>query len=534
MTVRPAATKDSENCNGGGTTYCGAQTAPLTTGLPRTIQSICPECLKVIEAHEYVDDNRVMVRKECPEHGVFNDLVFSDARIFEQMEGWHYGDGRGFENPHVKGATQCPSSCGLCNMHTTHTSLANVDITGRCNLSCSVCFADSNTSPYQPEFEEVLGMLRNLRERRPAPAEAVQFMGGEPTIHPRFIEIIKAARDLGFKHIQTATNGIKFADPAFAMAAAEAGLQYLYLQMDGVDDEVFKKIRGRALLKTKLAAIESCRKAGLRIIFVPTVIKGVNDQQLGPLVKLAFENLDVLTGISVQPIVFAGRYAEEERLSKRFTLADMIHEVGKQTGITRPYEDWFPISAVTPFVKLGSAITGHELTNHTCHHHCVMGTLLFVDENRNAVPAPRFLDLHGLLNEVDELSKKTKKRWFKVFSSIKALGLARKYFNAAAAPAGLTFQKFLKTLDGFSDKKYSWNQEHKGHTYKTFFIIGMHFMDNYNYSVERVKRCAVHYSAPNGLIYPFCTYNAGHTFRNKVEGAYAERARKAAVAAEGE
>lgn len=523
MTVRPASTQNPESPSENMSTYGGTLTPPVTTGLPRTIESICPECLKVIPAREFIEDNKVMVKKECAEHGVFNDIVFSDARIFLQMEQWHYGDGRGFENPHVKGATKCPSSCGICNMHTTHTSLANVDITGRCNLSCSVCFADSNTSPYQPDFDTVVGMLQNLRDRRPAPGDAVQFMGGEPSIHPRFIDIVKAAKDLGFKHIQTATNGIKFADAAFAIKAREAGLQYLYLQMDGVDDEVFLKIRGKALLKTKLQVIESCRKAGLRIVFVPTVIKGVNDQQLGPLIKLAFENLDVLTGISVQPVVFTGRFAEEERLSKRFTLADMIHEVGAQTGITRAYEDWFPLSAITPFVKLGSAITGRALTNHTCHHHCVMGTLLFVDENKNAVPAPRFLNLHGLLDEVDELSRKTKKRWFKVFSSIKTLGLARKHFNAAAAPEGLTFQKFLKTLDGFSNKKFTWDKEFKGHTYKTFFIIGMHFMDNYNYSIERVKRCAVHYSAPNGLLYPFCTYNAGHTFRNKVEGAYAAK-----------
>ncbi|MEK7828284.1 MAG: radical SAM protein, partial [Deltaproteobacteria bacterium] len=308
----------------------------------------------------------------------------------------------------------------------------------------------------------------------------------------------------------------------------EAGLQYIYLQMDGVDDEVFKKIRGRALLKTKLQVIESARKAGLRIIFVPTVIKGINDHQLGPLIKLAFENLDVLTGIAVQPVVFTGRFAEAERLSKRFTLADMIHEVGKQTGITKAYEDWFPLSAITPFVKLGSAMSGHALTNHTCHHHCVMGTLLFVDKNKNATPGTQFLNLHGLLKEINELAKTTKKRWFKYFSGVKALGLVRKYFNSQKAPAGLTFHKFLKTLDGYSDKKYSWSPDHKGHTYKTFFILGMHFMDNYNYNLERVRRCAIHYSAPDGKLYPFCAYNAGYTFRNKVEKAFVMKGRKAA------
>ncbi|MBI5970694.1 MAG: radical SAM protein [Deltaproteobacteria bacterium] len=530
MTANTAAQVNAINIAEDSYTYSGTYTPPITTGLPKTIASICPECLKVIKAVHYVEDNKVFIKKECSEHGKFNDLVFSDAKIFLEMERWHFGDGRGLENPHIKNATKCPSSCGICNMHTTHTSLANVDITSRCNLSCSVCFADSNSNPYQPDYEDAVKMLQNLRDQRPAPAESVQFMGGEPTIHPRFLDIVKAAKDLGFSHIQTATNGIKFVDPDFAKRARDAGLQFLYLQMDGVDDSVFKKIRGRPLLDVKLKVIESARKAGIRIIFVPTVIKGVNDDQLGPLVKLAFENLDVLSGISVQPIVFTGRFAEEERLSKRYTLADMIHGVGEQTGFTRPYEDWFPLSAITPFIKWGSAITGRPLTNHTCHQHCVMGTLLFVDKDKNAAPATRFLDLHGLLHEMNVVSKTTKKTWFKFLSGLKTLSAVKRHFNAGAAPAGLTFQKFLRTLDGYSDKKYTWSSKYRGHAYKTFFIVGMHFMDNYTYDLERVRRCAVHYSAPDGLLYPFCSYNSGHNFRLRVEKAFVSKRAKSAKA----
>ena len=523
MTAYEVAPSRERECSDDRYTFSDTYTPPITTGLPKTIESICPECLMVIPAVEYIEDGKVLIKKECPEHGFFKDIVFSDAKLFLQMERWHFGDGQGFLNPHVTGATRCPSQCGICNMHTTHTSLGNVDITGLCNMSCSVCFADSNTNQYQPDYDDAVRMLQNLRNTKPAPNDAVQFMGGEPTIHPRFLDIVRAAKDMGFKHIQVASNGIKLADPDFAVRAREAGLQYIYLQMDGVDDEVFKKIRGRALLETKLKVIESARKAGLRIIFVPTLIKGINDQQLGPLINLAFENLDVLTGIAIQPVVFTGRYAEEERFSKRFTLADMIHEVGRQTRITKSYEDWFPLSAVSPFIKLGSALSGHALTNHTCHHHCVIGTLLFVDKDKNAVPGTQFLDFHGVLKEINALAQTTKKKRFKFFSGIRALNIIKKYFNAQKAPADFTFHKFLKTLDGYSDKKYSWSSKYKGHTYKTFFILGMHFMDNYNYDLERVRRCAVHYSAPNGMLYPFCTYNAGHTFRNKVERAFVRK-----------
>lgn len=504
-------------------TISGNYIPKITTGLPRTIQSLCPECLSVIPAEEYIVDGKVVVQKKCHKHGVFRDIVFSDAKLFLQMEKWRFGDGNGFSNPNVKSATKCPHQCGICNMHSTHTSMGNVDLTARCNLSCPVCYSDSNTNLYEPCFKDIIKMMQSLREKRPVPAQSIQLLGGEPTMHPKFLDIVRSARDMGFTHIQVASNGIKFANPEFAIKARDAGLQYIYLQMDGVEDKVFEKIRGKGLLKIKLAVIESARKAGLRIIFVPTIVKGVNDNQIGPLIKLAFENLDVLSGISVQPIAFTGRCDETERLQKRFTLGDMAHEVGKQTGITRTYEDWFPLSGITPFMKLGMALTGQALTNHACHPHCAIGTSLFIDENKNATPAPRFLDLFNLLHEIDRLSKTIKKRKFKIFSEIKMLKIMRKYFDEKKAPQGLTFTKFLMTLDGYSGKKYTWSDQFKGHTFKTFFIIGMHFMDNYNYNLERIRRCAVHYSAPNGMLYPFCAYNAGPTHRNKVERAFVKK-----------
>ena len=504
-------------------TYSGTYTPPVTTGLPKTVDSICPECLKVIKSRYFIEDGKVMATKECPEHGVFKDLIFSNAKLFLMMEDWHFGDGRGFINPQITGATQCPSSCGICNMHTTHSSVANIDLTAKCNLSCKVCFADSNKNQYEPAFEDIVRMLENLRAERPAPGCTIQYTGGEPTIHPRFLDIVRKTRELGFTHIQVATNGIKLADPGFAKQAREAGLQYIYLQIDGVKEEIFRKIRGRDLLQVKLDVIKSARAAGLRIIFVPTICKGLNDQEIGPLVKLAFENLDVVTGISIQPVVFTGRYPEKERLEKRYTLGDMIEDVGRQTGLADTYGDWFPLSSATPFVKLGMALTGQNIASHTCHHHCVLGTLLFVDRNRKAVPATRFLSYHSLLNDIDALAASTGRKRFKFFSKLKLLSVIKKHFDASKAPEGLTFNKFLQTLDGYSNKKYTWDAKYKDHTYKTFFILGMHFMDNYNYDLERVRRCAVHYTASNGLIYPFCTYNSGHTFRNKVEKAYLAR-----------
>jgi len=502
-------------------TLSGDPIPPVVAGLPKNTQSLCPECLAVISAREYEKDGKVFMTKTCAEHGTFNDIVSSDVRIFQEIERWHFRDGQGFSEPQVSGAAHCPSSCGICNQHVTHTAVANIDLTGKCNLSCNICFADSNTSRYEPSLAEITQMLQRLRATKPAPCTTVQYTGGEPSVHPDFFDIVRTTRELGFTHIQVATNGLKFADPDFAAQARDVGLQYLYLQMDGVTDDVYEKIRGRKLFDVKMQVIESARKAGLRIIFVPTILRGVNDHQIGDLIRLAFDNLDVLTGISFQPIVFTGRYPEDHRLRERYTLADMMLDVGRQTGMADPYTDWFSLNSGAPFAHLAESLTGNPVSNHTCHPHCGAMSLMFVDKHKNAVPVTRFLDLYAALKDIDSLAASTGKTWFKMFSQLKTLNVLHRHFRADQAPEGLSFMKFLQTLDGYSDKKYSWSDEYRGHTYKTFFLFGMHFMDAYNYDLQRIRRCAVHYSAPDGKLYPFCTYNSGHTFRTRVEREYA-------------
>jgi len=494
----------------------GRNASRIATSLPKSTRSLCPECLAVVPATLSAEDGKVWMRKSCPSHGTFGDIVFSDAGMYLRMEEWYFGDGNGFSNP-AESAARCPERCGICAEHTTHTSLANLDLTSRCNLSCSVCFADANRHPSDLPFEQAVGALRRLRAQRPAPAFAVQFSGGEPTLHPRFLDIVSAAREMGFSHIQAATNGLKFGDPDFSRRARDAGLQYLYLQMDGVTDDVFRELRGAELMEAKRKAIDSARKAGLRVMFVPTIARGVNDHQIGALYRLAFEHLDVVSGISFQPVTFTGRSPEADRLRLRFTLSDLAREFSAQTGVTHPVLDWFPLNSAVPLVRFAGAVSGTTPVNHACHPHCGLMTLLFVDSRGNAVPVTRFLDLHGLLREADRLSGVVRKGRVKALSGIRMLQAFHRFFDGESAPEGLTFYRFLKTLDGFADKRYSWEERFRGYTYKTFYVLGMHFMDAYNFDLERVSRCGVHYAAPDGRTYPFCTYNSGPVFRRRVE-----------------
>ena len=187
-------------------------------------------------------------------------------------------------------------------------SLAVIDITNRCNFKCPVCFAEAKGEGdhYVLDVEVVTKMLKSLIDR-PVPCRSVQFSGGEPTVHPEFPSILRIARDLGFTHIQVATNGSKFVDPDYAKLCEESGLHTLYLQFDGMSDEVYLKMRGQRLLAKKIAAVESIEKTNMRLVLVPTIISGVNVDQLGPIFNFALEHSKWVTGISIQPCADVGR-----------------------------------------------------------------------------------------------------------------------------------------------------------------------------------------------------------------------------------
>ena len=363
------------------TTYTGSPIKPLQKGLPKITTSLCPECTAKLEAVLSEEDGKVIMEKTCPEHGDFRDVIYSDVKLYLKMEEWSFGDNRGLENPAIPDATRCPDQCGLCSIHTSHTVLANVDLTNRCNLTCPVCFANANAAGYlyEPDLEHVRKMLGALRAERPAAGRVVQFSGGEPTIYPYFLDALRMAREMGFTHIQAATNGLKFTDLEFAQQCKEAGLHTLYLQFDGVCDDIYMRTRGESLFEMKMRAVENVRKAGMKICFVPTIVKGVNDHQIGDIIRLAIDNIDCVSAISFQPVSFCGRISRKELESKRFTQSDFAWAVINQTGICEPYSDWFPLSCVVPFSRLISALRGEETPTVSCHPHCSMGTYLFVD-----------------------------------------------------------------------------------------------------------------------------------------------------------
>jgi hypothetical protein len=369
-------------------------------------------------------------------------------------------------------------------------------------------------------MEQLEAMMKLLRSEVP-PCPAIQFAGGEPTVRENFVDIVKMARNFGFAHIQVATNGIVMSKSVeYCRELREAGLHTVYLQFDGVTDEPYKVLRGIPALKTKLKAIESCRQGGIgSIVLVPTLMKGVNDDQMGDIVRFAAKNLDVIKGVNVQPISFEGRVDKSERKKGRITIPDFIKLLEEQTNGEIPRESFYPVPFVLPISYFVEAWKGVPQLELSVHPHCGAATYVFV-ENGKFIPITEFIDVEGLMEflmeEAEEINK-SKIGKLKVMAKIIRLG--GKFIDREKAPA--VFDNFNSLMDILEKgNRESLAEFHR----KALFIGAMHFQDAYNFDLERVKRCGIHYATPDGRIIPFCSYNAIH--RPSVEKAFSVPLRK--------
>ena len=483
-------------------------------------KSLCPECGKPLDAEVYDEGGKVYIKKTCSVHGEFINTYWNDVETYDRVKDYEPSI-TSVENPSVDDISTCPSNCGLCSKHETSTVLGLIDVTNRCNLKCPVCFANAAASGrlFEPTQDEIRQMLKNLRSLKPHPTPAVQYAGGEPTVRKDIVELVKMAKDEGFTHVQIATNGLKLAmKENLAKELKDAGLNTVYLAFDGVTPEPYINNRGRDLLPYKLDAIENCRKAGLGIVLVPTLIKGVNDHQVGDIIKFAFDHNENIYGVNFQPVSFAGRTPSDQVEKQRITIPDFIQIIEDQTDGDVKTTDFYPPSSVEPIAKFIGALEGGEPTvTLNCHQHCGIATYVFREKTEGSgkdklIPINDFIDVDGLFKKLDELAEKLKKGGFgrkqRVLAS--ATKAIPKLIYSDKTPKNLDVKRII--LNVFTKRSYS----ALGDFSKDAMLIScMHFMDPFNFDEDRVKKCVIHYATPDGRIIPFCTYNS--MYRENVE-----------------
>lgn len=476
----------------------------------RKTKSLCPQCLKTLDATVYEKGNAVYINKTCPTHGKFNDIYWSDYQLYKWAEGY-YHEGTPLENPQTEFLKDCFFNCGLCSNHKSHTVLAIIDVTTRCNMVCPGCFAaaGSATSVYEPTKEQVRKMLTTLRESKPSPPRALQYSGGEPTLREDLPELVRLAKELEFTHVEVNTNGLRIAsDIEYFKRLIDAGVSTLYLQFDSLRPEAIQAMRKANFLPQKLKVIENARKLGFdSVVLVVTLAKGVNDQDLGDLINFAIKNSDVVRCVNVQPISFAGRGKNLDPAAYRITVSDFMRLVETQTNGKVLVTDFRPVPWPIPIAKAVGAIKGKVYPEFSTAPWCGVATFLVVDKQGGYKPITRFADVDKFceaMQKADEAARKGHKTKAKMIM----LG-------------SLKHVKFGLVKDMLWGVITTGTYDSLGKLMRQVVMVGaMHFMDRWNLDLYRLERCVIHYATPDPEhpIIPFCSYN--NYWREVIEQKY--------------
>ena len=526
------------------------QKPPL--GWPRTTDSLCPKCVpeirnKIVNGELPVEilrnekageikaqviqrDGNILMVKDCPIHGHFEDVMAIDTEFFAHLEKVFPGrDIRAHndEKLHDHGSSTVTHGRG---------SVLTIDLTNRCNMMCDPCFMDANQVGFVHElsWEEIQTMLDNAISIKPRRQMSVQFSGGEPTISPHFLDAVRYSRKVGYNSVQAATNGIEFAkSPEFCKQAGEAGLRYAYLQFDGIGNAANSHRAVGNLFDVKLRAIENLHSNGVDIVPVITIINGVNNEQVGKVIQFALDNPKKISFLSFQPVSFTGRDEEvtpERRAAQRYTLSHLAHDVKNQVAMGKPTRDWFPISFMSTFSDWADLVHGpnHEWGQLSCgcHPNCGIGMAVMIDkETKEFRPVTAFLNAEQLAKDVASVNDAARGKFLSVVGV--ALSLLRNY-DPMQAPSTFKLTDLLQKFDKCfgatgrnygkvsGDRTFEDIEKRRRDRWNFLFIAGMWFQDLFNYDFRRTEQCIIPYATQEGEI-SFCAYNTGVGWRNIVE-----------------
>ena len=438
-----------------------------------TTQSVCTQCLRQIEAKIIIKDAQVFMDKWCPVHGTERVLVSDDADYYRLCR-------EVFVKPPEmpqRFATQmqhgCPYDCGLCPDHMQHSCLSVVEITDHCNLRCPTCYAGSGPERLtHRSFAEVIAMLDAVVASE-GEADVVQISGGEPTLHPQFFEILDAARERPIKHLMLNTNGLRIAqEPGFAerLAAYAPGFE-VYLQFDSLRREPLLDLRGADLRRIREQALERLDALDLSTTLVMTVKRGVNDDEVGDVIRHATEHRCV-RGVTLQPVQQAGRLEGFDPALHRLTVSEVRRRIVEQSGVFTA-ADVVPVPCNPDTLAMAYALRKPE------------GGL---------APLTRYLDPKTLVEGagntiVFEHDATLKRQVFKLFSTnhspesqANCLSDLMCCLPQIAAPAGL----------GYRD---------------VFRVLIVQFMDAQSLDIRALKKSCIHMARPDGRMIPFESYN---------------------------
>ncbi len=521
-------------------------------GFPRETDSLCPRCVKEvrdavisgqtpletlmdehpgeIKAQIVEDGGRILMRKTCPKHGEFEDVMATDPKFLARIESLFYGrDFRAAEDASVH-------RHGTSNIKFGRGAVLTVDLTNRCNMMCNPCFMDANQVGYvhEPTLEDTKTILDNAVSFKPRRQIIILFSGGEPTLSPYFLEAVAYAKQVGFYRILAATNGIRYAeDIEFCRQAKEAGQHGVYLQFDGTSEEKNSHRGVGNLFDVKLKAIENLASVGIKVTLVTTIVNTVNNDAIGQIVEFAAKNIDKVQTIAFQPVSFTGRdedVPDEVRIKQRYTLADMATDLESQLGGNlKSLRDWYPLSSYSAFTSVMDMLQGADApwgwSSCNCHPNCGVFTLMVVNRHTGEWRSLfEFFNYEQFMKDVAVITDTARGR--KLTMAQLAMAIMRNY-SPERAPEGFPISQIINLFKPSSTSSNSDRNDRMKATdaagaddandkWRVLCVEGMWFQDLFNYDFRRTEMCVIPYGTQEGEI-SFCAYNTGVGWRQIIE-----------------
>jgi uncharacterized radical SAM superfamily Fe-S cluster-containing enzyme len=434
-------------------------------------RSICPECRRVIDAQVLLRDGKVYMRKRCPDHGPFEALIYADADAYVRNARFNKPGTLplAFNHQIREG---CPHDCGLCPDHQQHVCLGIIEVNSACNMDCPLCFANAGAgfNLTLAEVEEILDELVRT-EGRP---EVVQFSGGEPSIHPQIIDMLRAARDRDIRHVMLNTNGKRIArDDAFVAQLAELRTS-IYFQFDGFERRTYEVIRGEPdILDEKLRALDRLAEAGCGVVLVPAIERGVNEHEVGAIVRFGISH-PAVRGVNFQPAFHAGRHGDHDPM-QRITIPDVVAAIAAQTEGLFQMSDFVPVPC--------------------CFPTCNAVTYAYVDGD-TVLPLTRVLDVEDHLDYITnrvlpELDGDVRRALEGLWSSSAVPGGEKAAADFAVSCA--TCDMTGLDLGAIGERM--------------FMVMLQDFMDPWTFNQKNLMKCCKEFLLPGGHQVPFCSYN---------------------------
>lgn len=440
-------------------------------------RSICPVCKKTIDAQIRVRDEKVYMFKRCLEHGEFEGLISSDINMYKYSLAFN----KAGKIPLAFGSevkNGCPQDCGICPDHQQHTCLALLEITEQCNLCCASCYASSSNITKFLDLETIDFMLKQYVHYEGEP-EVLQISGGEPTLHPEIFKIIELAQAKKIKHLMLNTNGIRLAEDEYFVKRLAGYNIELYLQFDGFTPNIYGVLRGnKEVFRLKEQALALIAKYRIPTTLVTTLVKGLNDSQIGDIIHYAIKNRFV-KGVNFQPIIYLRDDPKFDPL-ERITLPDVVKEIEKQTEFLFKVSDFIPLPCSYP----------------TC---CSLTYALI--RGKEVVPVTRNIDIvkyldyfsNRIISSPASILRKASEGLWSASASLNAMQVLKDF----SCICGIPFRSGV--LEQLKDN--------------IFRITVKPFMDGYTFDLKRAMKCCIHVLQPNGKLIPFCVYN--NLYRNR-------------------